>query len=152
MSVLSHRLTWRKVRSIGNLGFIRGNGETTSLLLFYFILLQRSSKCKNKKSDIYSFLLLWQKCSTRFGGSGGFLLDEDTGTLQSQTQEVGGGGYNQAKSTLILPRRHARLPNSAALKSADLKPLGGLEVRIRVHVLFLIKCCISEAHPAVVFM
>lgn len=123
---------------------MRDNGETTSLLLSYLILLQRSLKFKKEKiRHLLIFYCCGKKCSTRFGGSGGFLLDEDTGTLRDAKQNPGsgggwgqGGGYNHAKSTLILPRRHVRLPNSAALKSAGLKPLGGREVRICGHVLF----------------
>lgn len=133
VSVLFHHLSRWKATWINNLVFICENNETTSLLSF-LILLQCWSKFKKKTNpNLFSFLLLRQKCSTRFGGSGWIWHTgeyrvrtwEQHCEMQRKTQEkvvVGrgrGGNYNQAKSTLILPRglqtARFRLPKSAVL-------------------------------------
>lgn len=68
LSVLSHRLTWWKVRSINNLVFISEKWQNS--ISFFNFAAPCSSKLKKKTTttNFSSLLLLRQKCSTGFWG------------------------------------------------------------------------------------
>lgn len=117
--------------------FVRGNGDATPLLLFYFISAAAFVKIFQTKSQTFAHFLKkksvapdpvdWHRTRTRE-------------RCESKTQEVVeggvggvGGGSNHAKSTLILPRPHVRLPNSAALS----RQIWSLSVVRRVESVYM---------------